>query len=177
MPPLEPPYLPYHLPCICLVCPHGGCPEWPAHHTHNFADVCSYPYLVKYSRQHKKCRLDPHWVFGRYHPVVCIEKCCLHRQTSMYLHHPPLAVIYLLGCHIQMLVWIQVENKCCSICISHIISEMLSIIKIIYCTTPIDYIYYHKQIFSCVCMLLLVHVRVIKENRHIAYYQFNGISS
>ena len=96
------------------------------------------------------------------------RKFCLRRKTCMYLNHLPSAVIYLLECHIKMLAWIQVENKFCSICISHVISEMLSIIKIIYFTTPIDYIYYHKQICSCVCMLLLVHARVIKENHHIA---------
>ena len=43
---------------------------------------------------------------------------------------------------IKMLVWIAVENKCFSICTSHVIIEILSIIKIIYCNIAIDYLHY-----------------------------------
>ena len=48
---------------------------------------------------------------------------------------------------IKMLVWIPVDNKYCSIFISHVIIEMLSIINIISCNTPTDYVHYHTPDF------------------------------
>ena len=49
---------------------------------------------------------------------------------------------------IKMLVWIPVDNKYSRTCISHVKIEMLYIIKIISCNTPIDYIHYRPPYFT-----------------------------
>ena len=38
----------------------------------------------------------------------------------------------------KLMVWLPVDNNYCSSCISYEINVMWSIIKIIYCNTPID---------------------------------------
>ena len=59
---------------------------------------------------------------------------------------------------IKIMILILVDNKCCSLWISHVIKEMLSIINIISCNMPIDDVYY-QLIFVFAFMLVLVHVR------------------
>ena len=55
----------------------------------------------------------------------------------------------MLSIYIKRLVWIPVENKSCSSCIYHEITVMWSIIKLLYCNTPIDDVESHN-IYLCV---------------------------
>ena len=48
----------------------------------------------------------------------------------------------------KILVWVPVYNNSCNICISHEITAMGCIIKIIYCNTPIDDVDSHTPYFD-----------------------------
>ena len=78
-------------------------------------------------------------------------------KSSVHVPPPP-AVSRLLapGLSYKIMVWIPVDNKYYSICISHVIIEILSIIKIISCNIPIDYIHYHTPFFVFVCWHRLI---------------------
>ena len=62
-------------------------------HPHGFIGICLQPHLVKNYRQHINLGLDPPRVSGCHHPVLCVEKICLHLQPCMSLLCPPSSVV------------------------------------------------------------------------------------
>ena len=76
----------------------------------------------------------------------------------------------------KSMVWIPVENKYCSICISHGITVMWYIVKIISCDIPIGDVESHTPYFDVCCILIFICARGSKEHHHETNYQFGGIS-
>ena len=68
-------------------------PAWMAYYPHCFWDISLQPNPVKYSCQRVKWGMDPLWVGGGNHPVICIEKRFLQLQSRMPFVRPLQSIV------------------------------------------------------------------------------------